>query len=628
MNLFLETFRLIGFEKNYEVNFKKGLNFISGPTSTGKTTIFELIDYAFGSSSHKSYIEVGSRCTDVEVEFLIKGKRYRIRRTLFKFELPILVETYNEEKKKFEILGTFLAKDKEYDKTISAFLLGKLGLDGVKIANQNLSFRDLFKFSYLKQTEIDNEDILSEKTWAINNKQKATFEIVFNFYNQLVGELRSQLKIKQEDITNERIKLKGIQDFLKQSQVENYETVDQRKKENNLEIERLSEILNQKKNQIQHESSTSMTQELSANIVKKKSERQDLYAQFLNQEEYIQKLMFLSNQYTSDIEKIDAAIMGVREINKYDFQLCPNCLQPIINHKNSSDCLLCGNSMENLAEEIIALKNERKSINKKRNELEKHISQSRTIRDELNQKSNILAEDIGKDEKLLNELTDSYVSPHVEEISFINLKLGKLFNENDELDNNLRFIKELNRLNLVLKNKLGELEDLKDQIENQKEVNEKKYVFELLNKKFNEILENFHFPKLEQAYIDPKRYLPYVRGRKYNDLGSLGAVTLLTVAYFLTILEEGSSGEISTNHLNLLMIDTPSKNLGVSAKTTEFQDEAIFESMIRYFIELNQEMQEKMQLIVINNGYPDFLPEDCIVREFPFDGTSGLVDDI
>ncbi|EME7177861.1 AAA family ATPase, partial [Enterococcus faecium] len=176
MNLFLKTFRLVGIEKNYEINFIKGLNVISGPTSTGKTTIFELIDYAFGSKAHKSYIEVGTKCTDVELEFEIKSKLYRIKRTLFKFELPILVEVFNEDEKKFEILGTFVDRSKDYEKTLSAFLLSKLGLDGVKVSSQNFSFRDLFKFSYLKQTEIDNEDILSEKNWPVYNKQKAAFE--------------------------------------------------------------------------------------------------------------------------------------------------------------------------------------------------------------------------------------------------------------------------------------------------------------------------------------------------------------------------------------------------------------------------------------------------------------------
>ncbi|NTM67070.1 DNA recombination protein RecN [Enterococcus faecium] len=628
MNLFLKTFRLVGIEKNYEINFIKGLNVISGPTSTGKTTIFELIDYAFGSKAHKSYIEVGTKCTDVELEFEIKSKLYRIKRTLFKFELPILVEVFNEDEKKFEILGTFVDRSKDYEKTLSAFLLSKLGLDGVKVSSQNFSFRDLFKFSYLKQTEIDNEDILSEKNWPVYNKQKAAFEIIFNFYDELIGELKNQFSIKQEEFKNEAIKLTGIQEFLKQSNVENYDTVDKRKKEIDLQIEELTQLLNEYKEKIIIDSANSMTQELEASVIKNKKERNAILSELADQKQYIQKLITLSNQYTNDIEKIDAAIMGVREINKYDFKLCPNCLQPLSTHKNSADCTLCGNSMENLAEQVIELKSEKRSINTKQNELEKHIVHSMSVRDELVNKTDFLTKKISQNERILTDLTESYVNPYLQEISFINLSLGKLYSENDELDNSLRFIKELNRLHLVLKEKQNELEDLKGQIDDQVVMNNKTDVITMLNVKFNEILEKFHFPKLSNAYIDPKKYIPYIRGRKYNDLGSLGAVTLLTVAYYLTILVEASSKEINSNHLNLLMIDTPSKNLGVSSKSTEFQDEEIFKSIISYFVELDKNMSSEIQLIVINNGYPDILPTKNIIKEFSSDGNSGLIDDI
>ena len=39
----LESLTLIGARKNYSVQFKDGFNLISGPTSTGKTSILEMI---------------------------------------------------------------------------------------------------------------------------------------------------------------------------------------------------------------------------------------------------------------------------------------------------------------------------------------------------------------------------------------------------------------------------------------------------------------------------------------------------------------------------------------------------------------------------------------------------------
>lgn len=69
------------------------------------------------------------------------------------------------------------------------------------------------------------------------------------------------------------------------------------------------------------------------------------------------------------------------------------------------------------------------------------------------------------------------------------------------------------------------------------EQSDKQLIINQLTNKFNYLLEEFKFPKLDYGYIDGSNYLPYVRGRKYNDLGSLGGVTLIIMTYYLSILE-------------------------------------------------------------------------------------------
>ena len=91
----LESLTLIGIRKNYSVQFKDGFNLISGPTSTGKTSILEMIDYALGAKSHKSYIEIGNSCSQVELVLYIGKEKYLIRRQLFNFTAPVIVEDLN-----------------------------------------------------------------------------------------------------------------------------------------------------------------------------------------------------------------------------------------------------------------------------------------------------------------------------------------------------------------------------------------------------------------------------------------------------------------------------------------------------------------------------------------------------
>ena len=110
----------------------------------------------------------------------------------------------------------------------------------------------------------------------------------------------------------------------------------------------------------------------------------------------------------------------------------------------------------------------------------------------------------------------------------------------------------------------------------------------------------FEFPKLTTAYIDEKAYLPIVRDRKYDDLGSLASVILITMAYYLAILLVGSADEF--HHPNLLIIDSPRKNLGAQAtekEDVEFKDERIFNAVIRHLFEIAEGQKDTLQLIVL-----------------------------
>lgn len=626
MKLFIEVFRLVGFNKNYEIKFRKGLNFISGPTSTGKSTILELIDYALGSDSHKSYIEVHQKCKDVEVELMLNGTLFKIRRKLFNFNLPIVVEIFDTEKNTFVHNGIYFQDSDEGQMTLSDFLLSKIGLDGVIITNQKFSFRDLFKYSYLKQTKIDNEDIYdAENNYVLNYKRKATFEIIFDIYDKLINDLKAQLKEKKDELSNDKTKYNGISEFLKNAGINDFSESEKVKYKINQEISELKNRLSIIKNKSFEDIDNTLVKELNSVIAKDKLNVLKLEKQLNDLNDYINKLILLSNQYDKEIEKLDAAIMGINLINKYDYLYCPNCMKPLSKHTNT-DCQICGKTMDEVVENIALLRAERISNVKKRNEIDKHIREQELKEETIENEIKKLSQVLSKNNRILSELTEQFINPYVEEIGLINLKIGEHYKELDELKKNLDFIKELNRLTLLLVQKQKEVDALDTKIKTKKSSSDKDEVLIGLSSTFSNILKSFKFPKLSDSFINKNNYLPYVRGKKYNDIGSLGAVTLITMAYYLSILLESKSEDL--NHLNLLMIDTPRKNLGSSSKEKDFQDDEIYHAVIRYLIQVCEDNDDDLQLIIVNNGYPDFLPNDNLVAEFSSNGKVGLIDDI
>lgn len=560
----------------------------------------------------------------MELEFYISENLYKIKRPLSAFKEPVLLQTYDSVKEKFTQARTLEIDIPSNEKSLSYFLLSKLNLTNLIIRGDDFSFRDLFKFSYLKQTNIDNENILNEQNWALNGKEKATFEIILDIYDSLLGDLQQSLKIEKENLKVKEIRYEAVREFLKTAEVENYETVQVKSVDIDSKLEDINFKIENYKSDILKTEVGNDVNELVVLISDQKEKLSNLRNKFSDQEQYIQKLQLLENQYFADIEKISEQIAGIKAINKYEYLYCPNCLRPISLHEESS-CLLCHQNMDDIVIEINDLKKERKKLTKKKNELHTYIDSEKEKNIRVGLEINKLQDNINSDEEKLDNLTRQYINPLATEISLLSIKSGQLYEEKKSLNESLKFIEELTNLEMLLSEKRIEVEGIEEQIERQKHKAAKEGKLKQLSEIFSTILLSFDFPNLYEAYIDTKSYLPHVRGRKYRDLGSLGAVTLITMAYYLSVMI--CSEEQTGNHLGLLMIDTPRKNLGASSTSTEFRDEKIYESIINYFLQLGKECENDFQLIIVNNGYPSDFPRDYVVKEFSFDGHDGLIDD-
>lgn len=622
---YINILRLIGIRKNYEVEFSKGLNYISGPTSTGKTSILEMVDYALGAKKHKSYIEIGNSCTDIEMEFVLSGKLYKIRRRLFEFNLPVRIDEWDQKNNEFKYLDTLEVDIPSNEKSLSAFFMNKLGLSDVKAGNQFLSFRDLFKFSYLKQTEIDSENIMGELDWAKNTKRKAAFEVIFNVYDEMIADLKASLKTKEDELDQSRIRLEGVEQFINNTEIGSISSYRKQRKDIEYRILELSNDLQKIKDEDKIEDSNIL--KLRKDILLKRIKIDSIRNEIYEQEGYVKKLKLLLNQYQNDINKCEMILLGYVEINKYDFLVCPNCLRPFSQHEEKSICQLCGNEMSDGISDLLKVKKDMQSFKRRLTELSKHIKSEEGKLISFNSSLRNEEKELREEENELTHLASGYVNPYIEQIEFLNYEIGKANRQLEEMDFNLKMLEEHERLQKLLRGKEEDIQGIKKNINTLKsEHNDKNEIVKQISAQFNQLLKEFKFPKLDYGYIDEKNYLPHVRNRKYSDLGSLGGVTLIVIAYYLSMLKVAISMD-EGYHLKFLMIDSPRKNLGVDASQEEFRDEEIFDSIINSLIKLNKESGKDMQLIVVNNGYPEFLPKECLKVEFAANGQKGLIDD-
>lgn len=626
---------LTGNERTYEVNFKDGLNFITGPISTGKSTILELIDYCLGKKDHKDYSEVKLTCKYASLDLFLDEQRFLIQRPLFSFDLPVKVFKWNAEKEDFD-------KDFEYynisspseEKSLSRFLNESIQLPEFKLAGQAFSFRDLYKYCYIGQTKIDSEDILNEKIHSISFKRKPTFEIILNSLNQLLNELKNDEKNLKTSIGILLDKKEAIVKFLRD--VELFISNEENEKNKASLIIKKNELfksLNELKTNGKTENDNTKSKErelfLNRNLLSK------INTDIEELKKYINKLSVLRNQYSNEIIKIDYLIISNGKLQNIEFHTCPSCNHEL-EKKDFDICNLCGSDLTEFnEEEEKAIKMERKRLNSKLNSLVEFIDSQKDTLENLEKRKNKIVIVVNQIENDIDIIQKEFISPYVEKIESLNRQIGEIIKQIENLDLSLNVQAELSSLANNIQREENKLNLVKNQI---KEIEEEETNFDEIIKRissvFQKTLEDFNFPKLYNAYINSKTYLPYVRGIKYDNIGSLGAVTLVNIAYFMSIMEVSLSLKKSY-HPKVILFDTIGKNLGTRESTDEgdeFKDSIIFKSVLKYFDNFAKKYGDKVQIIIVNNDYTSEIDEKDIIVRFDGDGTKGikygLIDDI
>jgi DNA repair exonuclease SbcCD ATPase subunit len=633
-SLKLKQLTLVGFRKNYTVKFREGLNYISGPMSTGKSTIMEMISYALGSKKHKDYIEVKASCTDVELEIWLKGVLYKISRPLFNFEKQIRVYKWDENANKYNDEFEILEVDSPTQpNSLSRFLLEKLDIPEITLSNQAFSFRDLFKYSYVSQSKIDSENLLDEQNYSVAFKRKPTLELIFNSLDQLLQSLKESKKLKKEEIDRYYEKKQAIISFLRN--VNLFGKISEYNDQWKLTTERISERqaeVNSIKDQSKFKDEKTRSLEAKIFLIKRDLSKSENGHEELRH--YLEKLSLLRNQYQIEIVKLDYLILANGKLQKIEFIRCPVCLGEV--HKKETDkCYLCGNDLTELSEEEEkAIKLERKRVDSKLSQLIEYIEQKGYELQDFDKKIKNKNEELLLINEKINEIQKVYISPFIARIEELNQEIGELKEHLKKINQNVKVQNELEQIADEITSEELKLEKLSEEILKLEGENEgaDKIIMEL-SKAFEKTLASFGFPKLTNAYVDKSTYIPYVRGARYNDLGSLGAVTLITVAYFLSILKIAVQLK-KTYHLGLLMLDSISSNLGHDQNSSEdeFKDDKILKLMIKHLVDFAEKNEPRLQLIVINNGHTADVKKEQLILEFDGDGSKdlpyGLIDDM
>ena len=454
-----QLIKLIVSSENFKesiINFSPGLNFILGPSNTGKTLLVEYIDYVLGGDSEKvKHNNFGYYLITLELQ---TSNNYIVSLSREINNSKITVTSNDPSIKS----GTY-SKNKDSINNINTILLSLIGINEIpkilrtqKGETSLLSWRAIRHLFLLKQDNIDaNNSILLNPSGYNGTLSPSALLYLINRYdaNEIIKQESPEIqKAKKESVTfyiNKQIdylhkKKHSIEKLLSENENTNIDK----------EISIVKDSLIATQNLI---SETTLTNTKIFENIQNKNDK------LIKNKSIINSFISLEEQYHSDIDRLNFIISGHTHISPNEVTMCPICSSKV------------KNPIENGL--VISAKAELQKLN---TDLYNLSLAKNTIQGKIDNLNNELAElNIQKEE--LDKKISAILSP----------KLDMLKNELDTLIKISTAKGEINNINVLLELYQVELEKQEQEITT-KEIQYKikeKYTSEILTP-FKHILKN------------------------------------------------------------------------------------------------------------------------------------------
>lgn len=323
--IYIAKIAVVGTNKTTaQVCFDRGLNVVSGASNTGKSYVFQCIDYIFGAKDSPKPITEAEGYDQIRAEIhTYDGKVFTVSRQFndhYVYLAQTTFENFNTSgAQKFS--STHSVKN---DVNLSNYLLGLLGLTGKRLKKnqlnetRNLSFRDLSRFCLVSEEKIIKS---SSPIYTDQNTEETANKSLFKLL--LSGKDDDDLElIENQEIAKSRIngKIELIQDTIKEKEKVLFkiktkvETL--KDDEINMKIEELVKIVN----------------DIQKDILEEEQKRQVIWSELdsvksgLNQTDELKKRFELLNtHYTSDLNRLEFINEGKQYIDQLEKINCPLC---------------------------------------------------------------------------------------------------------------------------------------------------------------------------------------------------------------------------------------------------------------------------------------------------------------
>ncbi|MGJ8735032.1 hypothetical protein [Zobellia laminariae] len=320
-----------------EIIFQLGANIITGPSNTGKTFIFQCLNYMLGSSKTPKRINEVKNYSSIFLQITTKDSKVLTLESDLKggdfhlYESSIDDITFDQE---YEILAR--KHNPKSEQTISAFLLKlnnsypkKIRTDQ-KGKTRQLSYRDVAGFLMIHEERIITENSIIQTHYTKATPEKNTLKYF------VTGEDDSDIiaALSKTEVTNKKGRLELLKELI----------VDESEELKNMQVEWDREPIDSLSTRIEElNSSYKVLDEKYNDLTKKRHETQVIIEETLVKkrviEELYQRSNILNNHYNTDISRLKSTIEAsvLLQDDAQGDSVCPLCKNKLPHNCSDTD---------------------------------------------------------------------------------------------------------------------------------------------------------------------------------------------------------------------------------------------------------------------------------------------------
>lgn len=603
--------RLIGARRSYTVDFTddehiaRQLAVIAGEISTGKTSILEFIDYCLGAKEFPDHDEIiaNVRTAHLSIEVreaigdpvagdgqdvqqpVYQAVRYIIERPigsvskvawLFRGDLDEIADLPRRT----------LPLDPADPNSLSQFLLGVCGLGGLRVksaptqeesSTSILSFRDVMPLLFLTNRRMDNADLVLEKQPHRLLKLRQVVDYFFGVGDEESSEIAEQIETLRSDIRTSEAGIKALRSFLDDAGFGDLESLDAEADRERVQLAEARAELTTASARLT--TSTGFASQLRGEFGRATAATRRTESNLRDRQTLLRRLDPLRSQYADDLRKLEMLEESQQLFGSLSIVTCPACFSALDGQPSvlNGHCSLChsdltgaasadadSDSAEDAASADFSVAREQRSVRRRLDQLKDFIGEIATEVHQLEEQLEVEQQQVVAAQRALDDATSHTIAPFISERDAIASRVATSSARLDELTRRRRMLQQLaQRENTLSQARAALQRALARQRELERTRLPRDEMIERLGRRFFSTLAALGYPKLDNAYLR-KDLVPVVRGKLYHRVGSSGAMTLVALAWQLTIFEEAL--EEGHGHPGFLLIDSPQKNLRRGAR--------------------------------------------------------------